>query len=239
MIFTPSIKSIQSLARAVMRHVVMIAMVMGSVLSPALAQQEVPSNLQVVGTITAANSVTPAVNDLVLVVQPTSLGRTEAQGTVLAGDGTFFVDMSKTQSYNGRALTLLLKKGNVVYQLNNGSTPLTFPYSGTFPFPSRINFTLAIGTRLSGGDSGSGSGSGSGGTKNDAFDVNADGVFNQSDVDAIKSSLGAPRPSAKMDVNSDGIVNTRDAIDAIRALNESSLLTPVPASSTTTTTTTQ
>lgn len=190
-------------------------------IQPAWAQTEIPSNLQVIGTIAPGNSVLPELNDFVLVVRTSNLGAVEGQGTVIANDGSFFVDMAKTQSFNGTQLTLLLKKASGTYQLNNGNTPLAFPFSGTFPFPSRITFNVAIGQKIGGGGGGGNNNGGGGGTENDTFDVNGDGVFNQADVDAIKSELGAARPSATMDVNSDGLVNTRDAIDAIRALNSS------------------
>jgi hypothetical protein len=205
----------------------------------AAAQTTVPSNLQVVGTITAANSITPSVNDLVKVVLVASLGTVIAQGTVIASDGTFLVDMSKTQDFNGTNLTILLAHGGALYQLNSGSTAVAFPYSGTFPFPSRIAFTLSVGTRVSGGGSGGNGGDGGGGSvQNAQFDVNDDGVFNQTDINAIKGALGNSSPASTMDVNNDGVVNTRDVIDAIRALNSAQARGPHPAVNATTTTTT-
>ena len=208
--------------------------------SAAFAQQQLPSNLQVVGTISGTGNVVPEVNDIVQVVLVSRLSSVEAQGTVLAPDGTFLVDMSETQNFNGTQLTALLKKGNTVYQLNNGSTPLAFPYSGTFPFPSRISFALAIGTRISGGGSSGGGGGAPGGVKNDQYDVNEDGVFDQADVDAAKKQLGQTGTSAKFDVNEDGMFTTRDVVDMIKAMNGDgpSRLVPVPAATTTTTTTT-
>ena len=210
-----------------------------------MAQTTVPSNLQVVGTITGANSVNPETNDIVQVVRPTALGTVEGQGTVLGSDGTYFIDMSKTQAFNGTVLTMLLKKGTRVYQLNSGSNPVQFPYSGTFPFPARLVQGVTIGTLLSGGSSGGGGGSGGGdGSQNDQFDVNGDGTFNQTDVNIIKSNLGKSRPDAAMDVNEDGVVNTRDVIDAIRALNSArntrvrGTTTPASSSSTTSSSTT-
>ncbi len=198
--------------------------------SPASAQ-EVPSNLQIVGTITGANGISPALNDIVLIVQPTSLGRTEGQGTVIASDGTYFVDMAKTQAFNGTTLTALLRKGGVTYQLTSGGTPVSFPYSGTFPFPSRFSLSPTIGARISGGDGGDDGDDGSD-TVNDDYDVNDDGVFNQADINAIKAELGSSRPSEAADVNGDGLVNTRDVINAIKALNSSSRLRSSTSSST-------
>ncbi|TAH32246.1 MAG: hypothetical protein EYC62_09485 [Alphaproteobacteria bacterium] len=206
----------------------------GMVASPAFAQ-EVPSNLQVVGTITGAGGVSPAVNDIILIVQPTSLNRTEGQGSVIASDGTYFVDMAKTQSFNGTTLTALLKKGNATYQLTSNGSPVSFPYSGTFPFPSRFSLNPTIGTLISGGSGGNGGGDGGDGTVNETYDVNGDGVFNQADINAIKAELGSARPNADADVNGDGLVNTRDVINAIKALNSSSRLRSSTSSSSSTT----
>ncbi len=211
----------------------LVLSVFAAAIGNANAQQQIPSSLQVVGTIIAGGGVTPAQNDIVQIVRPDRLNSVEGQGTVLANDGTFVVDMAKTQDFNGTQLTAIFKKGNSVYQLNNGTTPLVFPYSGTFPFPSRINFNLTIGTRISGG--GTTPPTDDPGSDNDAYDVNGDGVFNQADIDVIKAQLGEPNPLAAADVNGDNLVNTRDAIDAIRALNAAGRLRQ-PAASTTTTT---
>lgn len=215
------------------------AFLMGAFLfaSPVLAQQ-VPSNLQVVGTIAAGNSVTPAVNDVVQVVLASNKS-VRAQGTVLTSDnGTFFVDMSESQSFNGTQLTMLLKRSSGTYQLNNGSTPVTFAYSGTFPFPSRISFALTVGTLVTGGSTPGGDDNGGDGTANETYDVNGDGIFNQADIDAIKGALGQRNPDAKYDVNKDGVINTRDPIDAIRAFNSARTGQRMKSSTSTTTTTT-
>jgi hypothetical protein len=197
-----------------------------SVIGPGLAlasQPTIPSNLQVVGTIAGSGSVQPAQNDIVQIVRPASTGTIEAQGTVLSNDGTFFVDVSKPQAFNGTALTAVLRKSNGIYQLNDGASPLAFNYSGTFPFPSRISFALTIGNRIggsAGGGSGGGSGGGDGGIKNDTYDVSGDGVFNQGDIDLIRQALSGRNPASKADVNKDGLINTRDVIDATKALRQ-------------------
>lgn len=203
---------------------------------PALAQTTVPSNLQVVGTITGANGVNPEVNDIVQAVRPTSTGTVEGQGSVLASDGTYFIDISKTQDFNGTVLTLVLRKSTGVYQLNSGSSAVSFPYSGTFPFPARLSQNVTVGSKISGAGGG-GSNPGDDAGQNETFDVNGDGSFNQTDIDLIKGSLGKSRPDAVMDVNSDGVVNTRDVIDAIKAYNTGRSTRVKPASTTTTTTT--
>lgn len=199
----------------------LILSVIGSGLALA-SQPTIPSNLQVVGTIAGSGSVQPAQNDIVQIVRPASTGTIEAEGTVLSNDGTFFVDVSKPQAFNGTALTAVLRKSNGIYQLNDGASPLAFNYSGTFPFPSRISFALTIGNRI-GGSAGGGSGGGSGGDggiKNDTYDVSGDGVFNQADIDLIRQALSARNPASKADVNKDGLINTRDVIDATKALRQ-------------------
>jgi len=51
-------------------------------------------------------------------------------------------------------------------------------------------------------------------------DINGDGKVDQTDVDLLKQAISGQRPidKTRMDVNSDGVINTRDLIDLLRAL---------------------
>ena len=41
-------------------------------------------------------------------------------------------------------------------------------------------------------------------------------MFNQVDIDLVKSSIGSSNPHPRADINGDGIVSTRDAITLIK-----------------------
>lgn len=205
-----------------------------------VAAQDIPSNLQIVGQISVGvTGITLAIGDEVLVVNVGS-GDTEGAGTVLDLNGTYFVDMSKTTDFNGTQLTLRLRTGGDVFQLDFGSDD-TFSYFGAFPFPARTVINPAIGNLISGGgggddgagDDGAGDEDGppiagpvtgvggapaEAGTPDARFDVNGDGVFNQADIDLIKTAITSGNPDPAADVNGDGIINTRDAVTAIRRL---------------------
>ncbi|MGQ0663458.1 MAG: dockerin type I repeat-containing protein [Pseudomonadota bacterium] len=206
--------------------------------------QAVPSNMQVTGTITTKLGVTLQVNDNVLVVRETG-GQTEGTGTVLAADGTYFVDMSKTTSFNGTRLSMRLVNGGRTFQLLSGTAPVSFQYSGGFPFPVRLTISPTVGDLIvvTAGDSGGGGGaqpspgSGGVGVKNDKFDVNGDGVLDDLDIRIIKDAVTGKASHPKADVNGDGIVNTRDVIDAIKALHAGRVRTFAPTTSTATPTT--
>ena len=194
--------------------------------------QDIPSNLQIVGQISSgASGITPVIGDEVRVVNVDS-SATEAVGTILATDGTYFVEMSKFTDFNGTQLTLRLRTGGALFQLVFGSDN-TFSFFGAFPFPVRTTINATIGEQFSGGDGGGGDADGApiagpaiggagapaeAGTPDARFDVNGDGLFNQADIDLIKQAISASNPNPAADVNGDGIINTRDAVTAIRRL---------------------
>jgi hypothetical protein len=188
------------------------------------AAQDVPSNLQIVGTISGSSDVSPEQGDRVLVVNS---GKTAASGSVQDGQGTYFVEMSKSQSFNGTTLTLRLRKSSGTYQLEFGPDN-QFTFSGGFPFPQRQTINPTIGAKVGGGSGGGGGDGGSGGGGQDGFsgddvaqfDVNGDGVFNQDDIDLIKDAIVEGENPGAADVDGNGIVNTRDAISAIRAFTD-------------------
>jgi len=182
--------------------------------------QEVPANLQIVGTISSApDGTAPANGDEVLVVQD---DETEGSGTVVDGAGTFFVEMSKDQSFNGTVLSLRLRTEEGTFQLEFGPDN-TFTFNGGFPFPARTTINPTIGAQISGGgddDEDEDDGDGDGGSEGEdlQFDVNGDGVFNQADVDRAKQHILDGTFDERADIDGNGIVNTRDAILTIQAL---------------------
>lgn len=195
-----------------------------SILMPNSATpQEVPSNMQILGEITAGADGPPVTNGaLVLVINESTL-QTVGQGTILDDNGNYFIDMSQNSDFNGTRLTLHIQLDNSVFQLLDGSSPISFQYTGSFPFPTRLILNGTVGEFISSLGGGTGAVSGGGGSSvregeiiNDNFDVNDDGVFNQADIDLIKESITSSNPNPRADVNSDGVINTRDAITAIR-----------------------
>lgn len=201
------------------RHRLVVAFLAVAVLTGRAGAQELPSNLQIVGSITGSSAgVEPAEGDQVLVVAE---GKVHGSGTVIDTSGNYFIEMSKTQAFNGTVLTMRIRKSSGAYQLEFGPDN-QFSYNGGFPFPARTTINATIGSKISGSDSGGGDGDGrnGGGVIDDGFDVNGDGIFSQADIDLIKTVIvqGDNDPAADIDKN--GIVNTRDAILAIRALVE-------------------
>ncbi len=188
---------------------------------------DVPANMIVVGTITASETVTPSQNDQVTIVEA-STGKSQGVGTVLDGVGTYAVDLSKDTDFNGTIMSARIKHEGSTYQLLDGSAPVEFPFSGGL-FPNRITLGLTIGEKISGStpaasdvpaDTGGDTASDTELTFDAQFDVNGDSKLNQQDVDAVKNVVAGGQQSSSADVNQDGIINTRDIIDVIRALNQ-------------------
>lgn len=191
---------------------------------PAQAQTvSTPSNLRVAGTIKSSATVTVASGNSVYAVVKSS-GASAGTGSVMGSDGTYLIDMSKEQSFNGTALLLRITVEGKTYKLmESASTEAEFTYTGGFPFPATVYKDLTIGVQTSSsGGGGSGGGGSSGGGSGDCagtvkFDANKDGVSNQADIDYIKSQLGSKNPVAAADINGDGRVTVIDAIIAIKA----------------------
>ncbi len=185
---------------------------------------DTPSSMIITGTISSSSStpaVAPAKDDIVLVINPAD-NKQIGGGSVLDTSGTYAIEMSQTSAFNGTNLTLRLKKGGTTYALlGSDGTNVIFPYSGGL-FPSRLSLSPTIGGVYSGGTGGGTptSTEASGYTCTDTgMDVNGDGACDEKDIDAIRQYIaGVTRVVGKRDVNSDGIVNTRDMIDAIRSI---------------------
>ena len=191
---------------------------------------DVPANMIVVGSITSSDEVTPKQNDQVLVVTASD-GKTKGTGTVIDSEGNYAVELSLDASANGTAMSLRLKHAGSTYQLNVEDDPVEFLYAGGL-FPSRITLHLTVGEVLSSNAGGGGTGGGGSGSSDDdldedenafeaVYDVDGDGSFTQRDIDLVKSVVaGDISYSSKADINEDGIINTRDIINIIKALHK-------------------
>lgn len=202
-----------------------------------VAAADLPANLRIDGVIApgaGAQRVAPAQNDKVLVIN-VATGALEAIGEVVDGNGNYFVMIGKDASFNNTALTMQLQKSDqTVYQLLNQGRTANFNFKGSL-FPSRLNLQLSLGSPL-GAPSAAAKAAApqptpsapqSSGDKCDdpRMDVNGDGVCDEKDIEIIKAyvagqvrTIGSgPRLE---DVNRDGVVNSRDLIDAMRAIRK-------------------
>ena len=78
----------------------------------------------------------------------------------------------------------------------------------------------ARGERAGLAGTGTGTGTGTGVTTTLTGDVNGDGKVDETDISLLKQALSGNSPikKAAMDINADGVVNTRDLIDLIRGI---------------------
>ena len=178
---------------------------------------------------------TPAIGDDVLVIGVTS-GNVEGSGKVVSRGGLFSITLTKTSSFNGTPLTLQFQQRGSRYDLLIGGDPADFEFLGGL-VPRRVNVTVDIGQFLgdgfggdgdSGDDGGSGGDGGSnGGGSNDDdepadsldFDVNQDGIVDQLDIEVVKGVVAGRLVNNRADVNGDRLINTRDIIAIIKAVN--------------------
>lgn len=223
--------------------------------SAALAVEELPSTMLIVGIVQASAAVAPQVNDKIFVKQAN--GTVEGQGIVGDDSSSYSVIMSKTSAFNGTRLTMQFQQavGGAIYELSDNNNP--FSFNGGFPANQLtinpvIGSLITAGTTSGGGSTGGGStgggstgsgstgggstgngstgggstgnGSTSGGSTGSGstaagstFDTNGDGQSNQQDIEQIKQALSRGKNDTNADINKDGIVNTRDIIDAIKA----------------------
>ena len=218
-----------------LRSVALLALV-----APGIAAAiDLPANLRVDGVIapgTGGARVLPAQNDKILVIN-VAKDALEAVGEVVDGNGTYFVMIGKDSSFNSTPLTLRLQKADQsIYQLLNQGRAVNFRFQGGL-FPSRLNLQLSIGAALGAPNDAvkpaapqpvpTASQSPSGKCDDPRMDVNGDGVCDQADIEIIKAYIAGqvraigtgPRPE---DVNGDGVVNSRDLIDAMRAIRKQS-----------------
>jgi hypothetical protein len=196
---------------------------------------DTPLELNIVGTITSnTTGVTVAVGNQILVVDPTAK-TTVGTGSVQAADGSFLVSMSQPATEAGVVLGMDIVIGTTTFQLLLDSTPFTFTFAGSFPFPSQITETLTVGsvvtTTITPPPTGGGCGTTTPPPTTTAAcpcglpncDVNGDGIFNEADIRAIKDALVSRNPNPKADANGDGVVNIQDLIAALQALDQSEI----------------
>ncbi|MBB6211256.1 dockerin type I domain-containing protein [Novispirillum itersonii] len=182
---------------------------------PALAQ-ELPSSLQVVGVVSPDVAQVLSLAGAVVSVIDRDNGSTVGTGAVIDANGTFFVEMMQSNSFNGRVMQLSMTWQGKTYGLYEGTRLSEFPFAGSFPFPSRVNKTVTV--RLPGQAEPPVPGGGL-----SPWDVNRDGVFNEKDIEQLYNGLGGQAGSGPVviqvyDVNRDGVFNSLDIVDARRAL---------------------
>jgi hypothetical protein len=202
-----------------------LALLAATASARAQADIETPSNLQIVGNIVAGESeVAPTTNDEVLAVVAAG-GRTIGSGSVLDGEGNFFVELSQSQSFNGTEIALRLRSSGGTFQLLFGASD-TLTYAGGFPFPQRTTLSdVEVGPRIGGGG-GDGGGGDDALARGDARfqgidpsrDVTGDDVVDQQDVDWVVRELRRSTPDRRADINGDGLVSTLDPIVLIREI---------------------
>ena len=198
----------QSLPRAVLSILLALA--------PSTAgAEELPSVLQVVGSITGRTPQGPARSGDHVEAVETATGAVVTDGEVIDNSGTYFVKLVKTKSYDGTLLTLRLKQDNAIHPLLDADGhPVQFPFQGGFPFPEKLVKTVALEppslvSTVS--------------PCPPSFancDINGDGQFNNEDLEAVKAALGQSPALPAADVTGDGVVNTNDIIAIRRALKE-------------------
>jgi hypothetical protein len=186
-----------------------------------------PATLIISGTI-EKGTIAPRQNDRIYAVQ--NNGQIAGIGSVQDNSGFYAIQISKDTDFNGTELSLQLEQAGVRYQLLDNGKPVSFVFSGGL-FPVTLSLALTVGPKVGGSSSGSGSGSGSpsipsgGGSNNNnsttsfdsRFDVNNDGKLTQDDIDAVKNAVAHNTKLKAADVNSDGLYNTRDIIEIIKA----------------------
>jgi len=203
----------------------------------------IPSEMIVGGNIRPATGApAPATGTVVDVIDKKS-GATVASGTVENDSGDYAVTMTEPTSFDGTALTMQAVIGCTAYQLvstgASGGAPVGLTYNGSFPFPTLLTLNPKIGAIVStaacaaggGGASGavakaeaSGGGDGSGGNCPASLPnckVSGDGhPFDQADIDAMRKCLTMSNPPKTCDTNGDGVVDSRDLIDLLRAYTQ-------------------
>jgi len=191
--------------------------------APARAQvPEIPSTLDIAGIILGSNTTAP------LLQQPgaTVIAVDQATGGVegsapLDVRGRFSITMSKPRAFNGTLLTLQLSVNGTALQLLEGNAPVAIPYTGTFPFPTIITKSLTLDMVIPSGPAATGSTSASVCPSWLAkCDVFGSGVVDERDVDFIKQQLGTRNPDMRADVDGNGVVNTLDLLQEMRAVAE-------------------
>lgn len=202
-----------------------------------LAQAQTPASQLISGTIRASlgtPSVTPEKGDLVTAVTATGTTTRVAQGTVVDGEGTYFVQIDRSTAFNGTDLGLRLTKpadGATYLLVDENAKAATFKFFGRFPFPNQSSLDARIGkksslpTKPTDPDTPEPTPPPALGVncQRAGLDVNKDGTCDDADIEAIQAyinshSPGASAAGAPEDVNGDDRVDPRDVIESLRAL---------------------
>jgi len=228
-------------ALAAFAHPILFSLLL-ALFPPLLVAQErplVPVTLIVTGTIIGNEQTSPRKDDEVLVLD-TETDTVQSTGAILDHDGFFALTVSKTIEFEDTELTLRLRQDQAEFVLLDGEDPVTFLFPGQAFLPTReeLSNALTIGEQVagdvpggSGGDTPAPSGGDDSDTRDDnelfasdfdaQFDVNRDGRFTQADIDLVKRILaGKEEGTRRADVNDDGVINSRDAIDCIKAFRQ-------------------
>jgi hypothetical protein len=212
-----------------------IVTTIGAPSARAQVRPEIPSTLDVVGEIVVTGASAALITQpgaLVLAVDQSS-GQVAGSGPIADPAGHFIITMSKPREFNGTNLTMQLSVNGGVIQLLENNVPVAFPYNGTFPFPTVINKDLTLGVV--------GAQAPAAPTTPVAnicptwlprCDVFQTGVVDDRDVEFIKQQLGTRNPDLRADVDGNGVVNTLDLLDEMRALAEIRRGSPLPTATT-------
>lgn len=208
--------------------------------SPVAWSVDTPATMLITGTVEGKGGVVATIGDRLLVVNRDH-GGLEATGKVLSRQGLFSIQINKTSAFNGTKLTLQFEKDGSRYDLLEGEEPADFAFRGGL-IPTRVSATLSVGRRIgdaigdpgsptspNGGSDGStddgrdatdnGGGSNQSDSQGGRFDLNNDGAIDQLDIDVVKGVVAGKLTNTRADVNGDQLVNTRDIIAVIKAVN--------------------
>lgn len=190
-------------------------------------------NMVLSGTLAPSSDgkVTPSDGDLVAAINVTT-GANEGTGSV-SGNTYSIIIADKPSAFNGTQLLMIFQHLNTYYKLLkvDGSDAI-FVFNGSFlPVRQTMNL-MASSVAVSVGGTGGGTTPPPSGSPGSLGDLNGDGIVNEVDVGLLKQAISGQIPinEAKMDINGDQVVNTRDLIDLIRIVRDNLITTLKPAS---------
>lgn len=198
----------------------------------------------VTGALSASSDgkLVPADGDAVLVVN-VGTGKTEA--TANFNGGGYTASLSKPAAFNGTQLVLRLVHLNTTYRLTkgDGSDAILIFNGSLLPVQTILNLfatATVVGTSgggttgggTTGGDTTGGGTTGGGPSIPLIYDINSDKKVDEVDIQLLKDAIAGRRAldKTKMDVNTDGVVNTRDLIEVIRSVRDAAREARKPAS---------
>jgi len=167
----------------------------------------------------------PTNGDTVMVVNPAT-GKIEGSGQY--NDGAYLLIVSdKPASFNGTQLVVRLKHLTTTFKLQQATgADAVVVFNGSF-LPVRTTLNLFASSTVVSTDSTGGTdtdtGTGTGTTPPPAVvagDLNGDSKLDEKDIAILKQALSGQTSISRttMDFNKDGVVNTRDLIELIRAV---------------------